>query len=251
MIQSPTSSTVWEGWQMPKENSSPKTPNHGWGGAALYLFPRWIHGIKPTAKGFSNMQIKPMYGKLINSTVTLPSQNGIISSSFTRKGKTISHTIEIPNKAKSDLILTAEYSEITINGAKYKEKNSFTSLGKTSIQFSADSSEYTIALNSGKWNIELMMNEVTYKQFNSSNIFLEGKTISFYPNPVLTGLTINGDFNSKHVKIFSLDGKLLFEKSISMEEKFIDVTQLLAGVYVLQLVDEMSGKILSGKFMKL
>jgi hypothetical protein len=36
-----------------------------------------------------------------------------------------------------------------------------------------------------------------------------------------------------------------------MEEKFIDVTQLLAGVYVLQLVDELSGKILSGKFMKL
>jgi hypothetical protein len=251
MIQSPTSSTVWEGWQMPKENNAPKTPNHGWSGAALYLFPKWIHGIKPTAKGFSNMQIKPMYGKLNNSAVTLPSQNGIISSSFIRKGKTISHTIEIPNKAKSDLILTAEYSDIAINGAKYKEKNSFTALGKTSIQFSSDSSEYTIALNSGKWNIELTMNEATYKQFNSSNLILEGKAISFYPNPVITGLTINGDFISKNVKIFSLDGKLLFEKPISMQDKFIDVSQLLTGVYVLQLVDEISGKILTGKFMKL
>ena len=251
MIQSTTSSTVWEGWQMPKENNSPKTPNHGWSGAALYLFPRWIHGIKPTAKGFSNMQIKPMYGKLYNSTATLPTQNGIVSSSFTRKGKMISHTIVIPNNTKSDLTLSADYTDITINGARYKEKNSFTLLGKTNIQFSADSSEYTIALNSGKWNIELTMDEATYKQFNSSNLILEGKAISFYPNPVLTGLTINGDFISKNVKIFSLDGKLLFEKPISMQDKFIDVTQLLTGVYVLQLVDKISGKTLSGKFMKL
>lgn len=251
MIQSPTSSTVWEGWQMPKENSSPKTQNHGWSGAALYLFPKWIHGIRPTAKGFSNMQIKPMYGKLNNSSVTVPTQNGVIVSSFTRKDKTIGHTIELPNNTKSDLRLSADYTDITINGARYKEKNSFTLLGKTSIQFSTDSSEYSIALNSGKWNIELTMNEAAYKQYNSSSIILEEKTISFYPNPVVTGLTINGDFIAKNVKIYTLDGKLLYEKPISMKEKFIDVTQLFTGIYILQLVDEISGKTLAGKFMKL
>ena len=95
------------------------------------------------------------------------------------------------------------------------------------------------------------MNEAAYKQYNSSSIILEEKTISFYPNPVVTGLTINGDFIAKNVKIYTLDGKLLYEKPISMKEKFIDVTQLFTGIYILQLVDEISGKTLAGKFMKL
>ena len=251
MIQSQSSSTVWEGWQMPKEKKLPKTPNHGWSGAALYLFPKWIHGIRPRAKGFSDMKIKPTYGKLNKSTVTVPTQNGMMSSSFVRKGKSISHTIQIPNNTKTDLALTADYADISINGAKYKEKNSLTQLGKTSIQFSADSTEYTIALNAGKWAIELDMNEETYLQFSSSNIYLEESAISLYPNPVLSRLTINGEFTAKKARIYSLDGKLMLEKTISMQSKFIDVNHIISGVYILQLVDQISGKILSGKFVKL
>ena len=251
MIQSQSSSTVWEGWQMPKEKKLPKTPNHGWSGAALYLFPKWIHGIRPRAKGFSDMKIKPTYGKLNKSTVTVPTQNGMMSSSFVRKGKSISHTIQIPNNTKTDLSLTADYADISINGAKYKEKNSLTQLGKTSIQFSADSTEYTIALNAGKWAIELDMNEETYLQFSSSNIYLEESAISLYPNPVLSRLTINGEFTAKKARIYSLDGKLMLEKTISMQSKFIDVNHIISGVYILQLVDQISGKILSGKFVKL
>ncbi len=251
MIQSQTSSTVWEGWQMPKENKLAKTPNHGWSGAALYLFPKWIHGIRPTAKGFSNMLIKPNYGKLNNSTATVPTKNGVMISSFVRKGKNISHTIQIPNNTKTDLVLAADYANISVNGAIYKENNSLTPLGKNSIQFSSDSTEYTIALNTGKWTIELSMNEASYLQFSSSTIYLDGKSISLYPNPVVSRLTINGEFTTKNARIYSLDGKLMIEKTISMQNKFIDVTPILSGVYILQLVDQISGKILSGKFLKL
>ena len=251
MIQSQTSSTVWEGWQMPKENKLPKTPNHGWSGAALYLFPKWIHGIRPTSKGFSNMQIKPNYGKLNSSTTTVPTQNGMMTSSFIRKGKNISHTVQLPNNSKTDLILDADYADILINGAIYKEKNSLTPLGKNSIQFSADSSEYTIALNAGKWTIELAMNETSYLQFSSSSIYLDGKSISLYPNPVVSRLTINGEFTAKNARIYSLDGKLMVEKPISMQNKFIDLTHILSGVYIIHLMDQVSGKILSGKFLKL
>jgi hypothetical protein len=251
MIQSQTSSTVWEGWQMPKENKLPKTPNHGWSGAALYLFPKWIHGIRATAKGFSKMQIKPNYGKLNTSTTTVPTPEGLIKSSFSRKGKYISHTIQLPNNSKTDFILTADYEHISINGAIYKEKNKLTPLGKNSFQLSKDSSAYSITLNPGKWTIELTMNEGSYLQFSSSSIYLDGKSILLYPNPVVSRLTINGEFTAKIAKIYALDGKLMMEKIISTQNKFIDLTHILSGVYIIHLIDQISGKILSGKFLKL
>lgn len=68
------------------------------------------------------MLIKPNYGKLNNSTATVPTQNGVMMSSFARKGKNISHIIQLPTNAKTDLVLAAEYADISINGAIYKEK---------------------------------------------------------------------------------------------------------------------------------
>jgi hypothetical protein len=251
MIQSPISSTVWEGWQMPKENKLAKTPNHGWSGAALFLFPKWIHGFRPTEKEFSNMQIKPNYGKLNSSFATIPTQQGLITSSFTRRGKFISHNITLPKNTKADFILPASYSTISVNGAVYKEKNLLTPLGKSSIKFSADSSEYSIAFNAGQMTIELEMNELSYLQFSSSSIYLDGKTISLYPNPVVSKLTINGEFTAKTVRIYSTDGKLVAATNISMQNKFIDLSYVLSGVYIIHLIDQVSGKILTGKFLKL
>ncbi len=251
MIQSQISSTVWEGWQMPKENKLAKTPNHGWSGAALFLFPKWIHGFRATEKEFSNMQIKPYYGKLNSSSASIPTQQGLITSSFSRRGKFISHTITLPKNTKADFILPATYSTISINGAPYKEKNLLTALGKSSIKFSTDSSEYTIAFNEGQMTIELEMNELSYLQFSSSSIYLDGKTISLFPNPVVSKLTINGEFTAKTVRIYSMDGKLITSTNISMQNKFIDLTHVLSGVYIIHLIDQVSGKILSGKFLKL
>ncbi len=251
MIQSQTSSTVWEGWQMPRENKLPRTANHGWSGAALYLFPKWIHGIRSTTNGFSTISVQPNYGKLTSSSLTLPSKQGIISSEFTRKEKDISHTIRVPNNTNGQLILAADYYAISINGAIYKEKNSLTSLGRNTILVSTDPSTYTIPLSTETWRIQLQMNDASYLQYKSSNMYLEGNKISFYPNPVVTGLTINGNSTDKYASIYTLDGKLLLNKTISSQSNLIDLTQLKTGLYILQLIDKVSGKMLSGKFLKL
>jgi len=251
MIRNQQSSTVWEGWQMPLENNLPKTANHGWSGAALYLFPKWIHGIKPLSSGFSQFTVQPFYGKLTASTTTVPNNQGMISSSFTRIEKKINHTIQVPEKTSCTLILPAQYVDLAINGTYYKEKNKLTALGNSQIQFSKDSSTYTITLNAGNWNIELLMNDAEYLQLTSTTLYSDGKALLFYPNPVSSTIYINGNYTQKNVRIFSMEGKLLLKTTINANNNYINVGTIPKGMYILQLEEQNTGKKQSGKFFKL
>ncbi|MDP1844032.1 MAG: T9SS type A sorting domain-containing protein, partial [Sediminibacterium sp.] len=251
MIRNQESSTVWEGWQMPRENKLPKTANHGWSGAALFLFPKWIHGINSVTSGFSKFTVQPFYGKLRSSTTTVPSSEGIISSSFTRTEKIINHTIKVPEKTTCQLILPSQYVDLAINGAYYKEKNKLTALGNSQIQFSKDSTKYSIALGAGTWNIQLLMSDSEYLQLTSTTLYSDGKALVFYPNPISASIFIDGNFTQKNVRIFSLEGKVLLKTTINANNNYINVSAIPKGMYILQLEEQSTGKKQSGKFLKL
>lgn len=251
MIRNQQSSTVWEGWQMPRENKVPKTANHGWSGAALYLFPKWIHGIKSITNGFSQFTVQPFYGKLSYSTTTVPSSQGMISSSFTRIEKTINHTVKVPEKTTCNLILPSQYAELSINGAYYKERNKLTALGNRQIQFTKDSTKYTIALTAGTWNIQLLMSDSAFLQLSSTSLYSDGKVLVFYPNPVNARIYIDGNFSQKNVRIFSMEGMVLLKTTINANNNYINVSTIPKGMYILQLEEQSTGKKQSGKFLKL
>lgn len=59
----------------------------------------------------------------------------------------------------------------------------------------------------------------------------------FYPNPVDRYLAIGNIENNQTVSVYSLEGRLLFEKQVSANEP-IDLGELPAGLYVLRILDK-------------
>jgi hypothetical protein len=61
--------------------------------------------------------------------------------------------------------------------------------------------------------------------------------ISFYPNPVKDVLTINGiDDQNSQLSIYSVDGKLLLQKTLNPGFNEVNLNELDKGVYVLQII---------------
>ena len=58
-----------------------------------------------------------------------------------------------------------------------------------------------------------------------------------YPNPVDRYLAIGNIENNQTVSVYSLEGRLLFEKQVSANEP-IDLGELPAGLYVLRILDK-------------
>jgi len=58
------------------------TWSHPWSSSPGYLVVTHLFGIRPTAPGFRTLTIKPMVGKLVNGTVSLPTVRGRIGASF-------------------------------------------------------------------------------------------------------------------------------------------------------------------------
>lgn len=58
-----------------------------------------------------------------------------------------------------------------------------------------------------------------------------------YPNPVDRYLAIGNIENNQTVSVYSLEGRLLFEKQVSPNEP-IDLGELPAGLYVLRILDK-------------
>lgn len=59
----------------------------------------------------------------------------------------------------------------------------------------------------------------------------------FYPNPVEKYVAIGNLEAPQNVRVYSLDGRLLFEKQVSANEP-IDLGNLPAGLYILNILDK-------------
>lgn len=80
---------------------------------------------------------------------------------------------------------------------------------------------------------------ITFKDILTSVESVENDTpqLSVFPNPVASRLTLQGLHEDTLARIFSLDGSLLIETSVTAGCGHIDVTTLPTGMYMLQVND--------------
>jgi hypothetical protein len=95
-------------------------------------------------------------------------------------------------------------------------------------------------------NVTLYYNNVNLSQED----FLFENTVSLYPNPVQDILNVkNSTSNLVNVKIYDLNGRLLHNHALQINEVTLDMSQLTSGVYVVVLENEMGHQI-SRKIVK-
>ena len=95
--------------------------------------------------------------------------------------------------------------------------------------------------------------EIIKVHFDSSNGFeslSSKKTLRVMPNPVISCLQISEKLNDGTiVRIFDINGKMVMEKRIESDQKLIDVSNLTAGVYIIQAINKEQN--LVSKFIKM
>lgn len=103
--------------------------------------------------------------------------------------------------------------------------------------FTDEAPGFSIVKNNGA--IISGIQTITFKDIPTSVESVENDTplLSIFPNPVASRLTLQGLHEDTRARIFSLDGSLLLEKSVTAGRGHIDVTALPSGMYMLQVND--------------
>lgn len=92
-------------------------------------------------------------------------------------------------------------------------------------------------------------------QTNSNSLLtntLDNKVIQLYPNPAKDYIKIGNNFNMKYVKIYSIDGKLVYEMHSSNQggiPNTINIKELKTGNYIIEIQSDEN--IIRDKFIKL
>ncbi|MBP0612364.1 T9SS type A sorting domain-containing protein [Chryseobacterium sp. cx-311] len=80
-----------------------------------------------------------------------------------------------------------------------------------------------------KWNLDILLST---NDFNSVSTELK-----LSPNPASESINLNSDTELTKFKIFSTDGKLVYDKSLRGKSVNIDIRHLPAGVYLVQVIN--------------
>jgi hypothetical protein len=118
------STITLEAWDMKYKPNSDW--NHAWGAAPANIISRQMWGVKPTAPGFTKVQIKPQLSPLTSSQITVPTIKGKIRGSYKKEtdGREEYHfTLPVGMSAELSLKYT-ERKNISVNGKKLKNNSS-------------------------------------------------------------------------------------------------------------------------------
>lgn len=70
------------------------------------------------------------------------------------------------------------------------------------------------------------------------NIEVSKTNIKIYPNPASQKINLNSNSRIKSIQIYSVTGQLVYEKLSLNSEEVIDITNIKAGVYFINVIDE-------------
>lgn len=84
------------------------------------------------------------------------------------------------------------------------------------------------AVNEAGWNATVSCKTLGVDAFNK-NLF------SYYPNPVTNELSLNSKEEISKIQIFTLDGKLIFDKNSNVTETKINTASFAMGTYIIKL----------------
>lgn len=91
---------------------------HAWSASPIYDFLATICGIMPSSPGFKTVKIEPAFGELTQIKGTMPVPDGDITVTLTRKNKSISGEIILPEKLTGKLVWNGK--EISLHGGNQK-----------------------------------------------------------------------------------------------------------------------------------
>ncbi|MCK5443023.1 MAG: acetylglucosamine-6-sulfatase, partial [Maribacter sp.] len=94
--------------------------NHAWGAVPANAIPRGLWGIQPKKAGYEMAIIKPQFGALKHSSITVPTIKGQIKGEYAFINNRLQkYTIELPaNMAAEFQIATSSNTVIVLNGKK-------------------------------------------------------------------------------------------------------------------------------------
>ena len=101
--------------------------------------------------------------------------------------------------------------------------------------FTDESEEFAVV----KLNGEMMtgISEVTFSPNapeSVEGVSAERLAVTLYPNPVVNELNLKGLRENAQVRVMGLDGALLIEATLTPDNGRVDVSNLAAGIYMLQ-----------------
>jgi hypothetical protein len=89
---------------------------HAWSASPIYDFLATICGIMPASPGFKTVKIQPAFGELTQINGTMPVPDGDITVTLTRKNKSVSGEIILPEKLTGKFVWNGK--EINLHGGK-------------------------------------------------------------------------------------------------------------------------------------
>jgi alpha-L-rhamnosidase len=120
MVNHPTITTLWEGWEIGSSTYGGGTYNHGWTGGPLSLMSAYVAGIRPAALGYGHYIIQPQLGALTRVSGSVLTARGFIKMNLTVTSRQVEITAETID-AKGIIALPKTgpaYKSITVNGRK-------------------------------------------------------------------------------------------------------------------------------------
>lgn len=142
------STTLWEYWQ--QEHGS---KNHAWAGGPLVIMSKYFAGIRPLKPGFSEILIKPAFGKLNNLNATVNTVQGTIKMDAEKKEKELKLDIDVPSKTLVSIEKMSNDVEIEINNKKVYEKGEYKANKLATFEKEDDIYVY-LFLEKGKYSIK-------------------------------------------------------------------------------------------------
>jgi alpha-L-rhamnosidase len=130
MVNHPTISTLWEGWEIGSSTYGGGTYNHGWTGGPLSIMSAYVAGIQPTSLGYNTYIIKPQLGNLQNVAAKVQTVKGFVEVAIESKGNGVHMVVNTINAKGIIAIPKYNATSVLINNktknkqVKYKNQDS-------------------------------------------------------------------------------------------------------------------------------
>lgn len=94
MVNHPSITTLWEGWEIGSSTYGGGTYNHGWTGGPLSLMSAYVAGIRPLANGYTSYIIQPQLDQLQSVSARALTARGFIGVSIEVKDSQLKMQVE-------------------------------------------------------------------------------------------------------------------------------------------------------------
>ena len=103
MVDHPTLTTLWEGWDIGDKDFGGGTINHAWSGGTLTLLSQYVAGISPLKPAFEEFSVAPQMGNLTSAEAVVDTRYGNIKVSLQRHNGIIDIDLTVPKGTTAHL----------------------------------------------------------------------------------------------------------------------------------------------------